>query len=83
MNYTKNLEKQKGIFNNLSYEELMSLILSFSKFRDVDNSNEFLWKKAITNTFWNEYLNFLEEWVSLRRLLFIFSNSEKSLFFLT
>lgn len=59
LNYTKNLEKQKGIFNNLSYEELMSLILSFSKFRDVDNSNEFLWKKAITNTFWNEYLNFL------------------------
>ena len=54
--FSKNLEKQ-SIFNELSYEELMNLILAYSKFLEEDLL--FLWKKATNNIFWNEYINFL------------------------
>jgi hypothetical protein len=55
--YSKNLEKNE-IFRNLTYEELINLINSFSKFEERDEYH-YLWMKANDIIFWNEYFNFL------------------------
>jgi hypothetical protein len=63
-NYAYNMTK-KEIFTNLSYEELMNLILSYSKYGSTKNlplsehNRSLLWNKANKNIFWNQYLNFL------------------------
>jgi hypothetical protein len=57
--YTDGLERKESFSNNLNYEELTNFILSYSKYTIIDASHSFLWKKAIENIFWNEYLNFL------------------------
>ncbi len=54
--FSKNLQK-KSIFHGLSYEELMNLVMAYSKFLEEDLLH--LWKTATNNIFWNEYINFL------------------------
>jgi hypothetical protein len=56
--YAHNLKKSE-IFKNLTYEELINLIRSFSKFENSEGSQSYMWLKANDNIFWNEYFNFL------------------------